>query len=45
LIEAINAVRGLVRGGNLASDEGATAVDWLGRLDLVLSTVADALNR
>jgi predicted nucleic acid-binding protein len=45
LIEAANAVRRLVRQSVLDPDAGASALEWLGRLELVLDATAPRLRR
>jgi predicted nucleic acid-binding protein len=45
LIEAMSAVRGLTLRGLLAAEDGFAAVEWLGRLDLVLDATAPRIRR
>lgn len=45
LIEAVSAVRRLVRRELLTAEDGLAAVDWLGQLDLVLDATAPRMRR
>ena len=45
LIEAMSAVRRLALRGLLAAEDGLAAVEWLGRLDLVLDATAPRIRR
>lgn len=45
LIEAASAIRRMVRQSVLDSDDGLRALDWLGRLELVLDATAPRLRR
>jgi predicted nucleic acid-binding protein len=45
LIEATSAVRRLTLRGLLSADDGLAAVEWLGRLDLVLDATRPRLRR
>jgi predicted nucleic acid-binding protein len=45
LIEALSAVRRLVRRADLSPEDGSTAVEWLRELDLVLDAPAPRARR
>jgi predicted nucleic acid-binding protein len=45
LIEAANAIRRLVQRSILDSDDGLSALEWLGRLELVLDATAPRVRR
>ena len=45
LIEAVSAVRRLSLRGFLTAEDGLAAIEWLGRLDLVLDATAPRLRR
>jgi len=45
LVEAASALRGLVRGRHLSTDDGAAAIGWLRELDLVLDPSGPRLGR
>ena len=45
LIEATSAVRRLTLRGLLTAEDGLAAVEWLGRIDLVLDATAPRLRR
>ncbi len=45
LVEAITAVQRLSQRGALAAEHGLAAIEWLGRLDLVLDATAPRMRR
>lgn len=45
LVEAVSAVRRLALRGLLPAEDGLAAVEWLGRLDLVLDATAPRIRR